>query len=100
MNTQILTLREIREIVLPLARKYHIGEIYIFGSYARNEATAHSDIDFLVIGGAGFKPTSVFAFAEELRKVMHKDIDVFEISEVNEGSAFYNSIMKERVQIA
>ena len=34
----------IQKIVKPLAEKYHISEVYIFGSYARNEATANSDV--------------------------------------------------------
>ena len=97
---KILSLSDIEQIVLPLARKYHIEEVYIFGSYARNEATEESDIDFLVFGGASFKPTSVFAFAEELRDAFHKEIDVFEIREVNVDSPFYKTIMKERVQAA
>ena len=100
MSEIILTLGDIQRIVKPLAEKYHISEVYIFGSYARNEATSASDIDFLVFGGKDFKLTSVFAFAEELRMVIQKKIDVFEINEVNLDSAFYKTIMKERVKVA
>lgn len=28
-------------------KKYHVKEIYLFGSYARGEADAQSDLDFL-----------------------------------------------------
>ena len=100
MNKTVLTIDEIIRIVKPLAEKYHISEVYIFGSYARNEATANSDIDFLVFGGEGFRLTSVFAFAEELRMMIQKEIDVFEINEVNENSQFYKNVMKERVKVA
>ena len=100
MSDKILTLSDIRRIVKPLAEKYHISEVYIFGSYARNEATSSSDIDFLVFGGNGFKLTSVFAFAEELRMIIQKEIDVFEINEVNRDSTFYTTIMKEMVKVA
>ena len=96
----VLTLSEIRSIVKPLAEKYHISEVYIFGSYARNEATSASDIDFLVFGGKDFRLTSVFAFAEELRMQIRKEIDVFEITEVNRDSTFYETIMKEKVKVA
>lgn len=100
MSEKILTLSDIQRIVKPLAEKYHISEVYIFGSYARNEATAASDIDFLVFGGKDFRLTSIFAFAEELRMVIKKEIDVFEINEVNQDSTFYNTIMKERIKVA
>ena len=99
MSETILTLHDIQQIVKPLAEKYHISEVYIFGSYARNEATSSSDIDFLVFGGKGFKLTSVFAFAEELRMIIHKKVDVFEIHEVNLESTFYKTIMEEKVKI-
>lgn len=100
MSDKVLKLNDIQRTVKPLAEKYNISEVYIFGSYARNEATAASDIDFLVLGGKDFKLTSVFAFAEELRRIIKKEIDVFEINEVNRNSTFYNMIMKERVRVA
>ena len=100
MSGTVLTLAEIQRIVKPLADKYHISEVYIFGSYARNESTLESDIDFLVFGGKNFKLTSIFAFAEELRMLFKKDVDVFEINEVNKDSTFYETIMKERVKVA
>ena len=100
MPETILTIGDIQRIVKPLAEKYHISEVYIFGSYARSEATPSSDIDFLVFGGKDFRLTSVFAFAEELRMQIRKEIDVFEITEVNKDSAFYETIMKEKVKVA
>lgn len=100
MPETILTIGDIQRIVKPLAEKYHISEVYIFGSYARSEATPNSDIDFLVFGGKDFRLTSVFAFAEELRMQIRKEIDVFEITEVNKDSTFYETIMKEKVKVA
>lgn len=100
MSDAILNLDDIQRIVKPLAEKYHISEVYIFGSYARNEATSASDIDFLVFGGEHFKQTAIFAFAEELRMQIQKEIDVFEIHEVNRDSTFYETIMRERVKVA
>lgn len=100
MKNNILTFENIAGTVKPLAEKYGIDEIYLFGSYARDEATPESDLDFLVFGGKNFKLTLIFAFAEDLRKNFQKDVDVFEINEVNKGSDFYNNIMKERRLIA
>lgn len=100
MSGTVLTITDIQRIIKPLAKKYRICEVYIFGSYARNEATVDSDIDFLIFGGKNFKLTSVFAFAEELRMIIKKEIDVFEINEVNKDSLFYETIMKERVKVA
>ena len=44
----IYTLEEIRSRTLPIIQKYHIPAMYLFGSYARGQATEDSDLDFLV----------------------------------------------------
>ncbi|MBQ6615467.1 MAG: nucleotidyltransferase domain-containing protein [Thermoguttaceae bacterium] len=100
METGVLSLQEITQCVTPLAKKYKIAEVYVFGSYARNEATSESDVDFLVFGGKDFKLTSIFAFAEDIRNTIQKDVDVYEIHEINVDSPFYKRIMKERVLLA
>lgn len=64
------------------------------------EASESSDLDFLVYGGERFKPAMIFLLAEELREVLKKDVDVFEINEINKDSDFYNAIMKERLLMA
>lgn len=64
------------------------------------EATEESDLDFLVFGGENFRLTRIFAFAEELREILKKNVDVFEINEVNTDSVFYDNIMKERLLTA
>ena len=51
MDKQILTSEDINRFVRPIAEKYHVKEIYLFGSYARGEADENSDLDFLVFGG-------------------------------------------------
>lgn len=97
MSENVFTISKIKEIVKPIAEKYNVEEIYLFGSYARGEATKDSDLDFLVFGGKSFKLTMIF---EELREAFQKEVDVFEIHEVNTDSAFYSSIMKERLIVA
>lgn len=100
MKKEILTTEEIEKIVRPIALKYNVEAVYLFGFYARGEADAESDLDFLVFGGEKFKLTMIFAFAEELREAFERKVDVFEIHEVNQGSVFYDTIMKERLLIA
>ena len=100
MSNEVFTIDRIKEIVRPIALKYHAEEIYLFGSYARNEATTESDLDFLVFGGKDFKLTMIFSLAEELREAFQKEVDVFEIHEVNRESTFFDTIMRERLLVA
>ena len=100
MDKRIFTLENIIDMVKPLAEKYKVKEIYLFGSYARGEADENSDLDFLVFGGDNFKLTNIFALGEDLREVLQKKVDIFEIHEVNQDSEFYRTIMREKVLVA
>ncbi len=48
MKWTLETLRQRREEILTIARRYGAREIRIFGSVARNEAGPNSDIDLVV----------------------------------------------------
>ena len=54
MNDRIFTIDKIKSPVKPIAEKYQVQKIYLFGFYARGE---------------GFELTMTFALAEELRGV-------------------------------
>ena len=84
MSDHIYTQSEIFAVVRQLLKKYHAESAILFGSYARQEADVASDIDLI----------------EELHRTMGKAVDVYELREVNAGSAFYHTIMEEGVRIA
>jgi len=100
MQNTVYTIDRIKEIVKPIADKYNVQSIYLFGSYARGDADENSDLDFLVFGGDKFKLTNIFALAEDLRIAFQRQVDVFEISEINTDSDFYLTIMSERLNVA
>ena len=43
---------EIKAVVSTLAKQYGAGRVYLFGSYARGEADAQSDIDLRIDKGS------------------------------------------------
>ena len=100
MSDHVYAQDEIFAAVRMLLKKYHAERAILFGSYARQEADAASDIDLIVVGGSKFDPTDVFCIAEELHRTMGKPVDVYELRELNANSAFYNAVMAEGVQIA
>ena len=91
---------EIENIIKTLLERYNAEYALLFGSYARGEETPDSDVDVIVFGGEHFKKSNIFAFAEELRQMTGKDVDAFEICEVNKNSPFYDSVMEEGIKIA
>ncbi len=100
MSERIYSQEEIFSVVLPLLRKYHAERAILFGSYARQEADAASDIDLIVIGGKDFDLTDVLCIAKELHCALEKPVDIYELREINPKSAFYDAILAEGVQIA
>lgn len=99
MRKCIINMEDIVLTVKPLACKYQVEKIYLFGSYARGEADYNSDLDFLIIGGEKFKLTNILSIGEELREAFNIEVDVFEISEINKDSELFKSIMKDKILI-
>lgn len=100
MTERVLTAEELMRIIKSLLTKYHAQAAILFGSYARNEADAVSDIDVVVIGGAAFEPTNVFSLADDLHRMTQKAVDVYELCEIDQDSDFYRTILREGVRIA
>ena len=48
----IYTTDQIRRIAAPIAAAYGVKNMHPFGSYARGEATEHSDMDLLIDRGS------------------------------------------------
>ena len=94
------TEKQVQDAIKALLRRYGAESAVLFGSYARGEQTDTSDIDFIVFGGINFKKSNIFAFAEELRQMTGKDVDAFEVCEVDPQTPFYQSVMEEGIKIA
>jgi len=69
-------LEKITKKIKPIAKKYNLMYVWIFGSYAKNKHTDNSDIDILVRTEdvcEGFKLVEV-KFA--LEKALEKEVDI------------------------
>ena len=51
MREQIYSVGDLRAIIAPIAARHGVERIYLFGSYARGEATKNSDVDLRVDKG-------------------------------------------------
>jgi len=80
----IYTIEEIRAKIKPVAKKYDVKEMYLFGSYARGEADENSDLDFAVQDeNTRLMGTDFFGFEEELEDVFGTAIDLISINSVH-----------------
>ena len=103
----IYTIEEIRSIIAPIAKKYRLPAVYLFGSYARGNATEKSDIDILVdTTGTDLKSLfSLGALYVELEDALNKKIDLITVSSLEQKTKmpsqeqFRDTVMRERVTV-
>ena len=69
------TIDEIREKAVPIAKKYGVGKLALFGSYARGDSHAGSDIDFVIELGA-IQGLEFFGFALDLEDEFKIRVDI------------------------
>jgi predicted nucleotidyltransferase len=53
--------------------------IYVYGSFARGEMRADSDIDVAFLHEREFDPVEVFTIAQELASSVHRDVDLIDL---------------------
>lgn len=103
----VYTLNELKNIITPVTRKYGIPAVYVFGSYARNEATEQSDVDLLIdrTGSSIHNMFDMGGLYEELRERIGKEIDLVTTQTLEQNSTkrrtplFVRSINSERITI-
>lgn len=85
IEPNILTIKQIKERIKPIMAKHNIKEIYLFGSYARGDATRDSDVDIYCESGDILSLYDEVDLKEELENALGKKVDVITIgSEMNE----------------
>lgn len=77
----------ITRIVSPIARKYGVEELYLFGSMARDEAREDSDVDFIYRLSATdlHRSHTVRGLRNDLRKALGRDVDLTRKSYVTDA---------------
>ena len=94
MSDKVYTLEEIKAIASPIARRYDIAALYLFGSYARGDMTNSSDIDLRIDKGniRGFQLAGLLLDLEDSLGV---PVDLVPTTSLD--SHFLDSIRKDEV---
>jgi predicted nucleotidyltransferase len=101
------TTTEIAQRVKPVAERYALPEVYLFGSYARGSNGDESDIDLLV-RSRGSKVNSAFDMGllfSDLEAALEKEIDLVTIESLDLNTRrrgrrhFAESLLNEKVLI-
>ena len=76
IHRNVLTIKEIKERIIPVMKKHNINEIYLFGSYARGEAKNSSDVDIYCEAGDIETYIDQGFLEDELEAALGKDVDI------------------------
>ena len=75
----VYKIEEIAERVRPIAERYGITKVYLFGSYARGEATEESDIDLLVDANSIKTLIAYGGLYGDLKDALQKELDLITV---------------------
>ena len=90
----VYTVEQIAQRILPVAQKYGLKAVYLFGSYARGDMTSGSDIDLRIDKGSirGFQLAGLLLDLEDSLGV---PVDLVPTTSLD--SHFLDSIRKDEV---
>ncbi len=94
-GNKVYTLEEIRAKAVPIAKKYGVKKLSLFGSYARGEADAQSDLDFLVDDGEIKSLFKYLDFVYDLEGEFGCHVDA--VSTGIQNKKFLSEIQKDEV---
>ena len=92
IEPNILTIKQIKDRIRPVMEKHGIRDVYLFGSYARGEATNKSDVDIYCEPGDVQTLIDEVTVEEELAAALGKDVDVLFF-----GTTFSTDFFKEQL---
>ena len=83
----LLTIDEIKKKIRPICEKYNVRALFLFGSYARGEATEESDVDFHLVSDRDIDLFKMIGLRLDLEEVLKKEVDL--ISQISEDSKIF-----------
>ena len=95
MEAKSYTIDEIKKIVTPIAKKYQIALVYLFGSFARGDYNEQSDIDIRIEKGKLKGMIALCGFYTEVSEALERRVDVLTTGSLSD--VFLESIKKDEV---
>jgi len=89
------TIEELEEKIIPVAKTYGVTRVSLFGSYARGEANAASDVDILINKGRLNGLIQYFSFVQELEDLLGCHVDV--VTNGIQDKNFLENIKREEI---
>ena len=97
MSNKIYSIDELKTILAKILKDTVVQKAILFRSYAKNCPTETSDIDLIIDSNGKLLNINFYGLLEELVEQLNKNIDLFEITEIQKDSDMYKNIQKEGV---
>lgn len=94
MNDKTLSLEKIHNAVIPLAQRYGLERVFLFGSYARGDATETSDVDFRIDRGS-MRGIEFGGLYEDMKDALNRPVDIMTTNQLDKS--FLSEIQKEEI---
>jgi predicted nucleotidyltransferase len=91
------SIEELKEIIAPIAEKYHISKVYLFGSFARGDYNEQSDIDLRIEKGELKGLFALCGFYTEVEEALQMKVDVLTTGSLED--TFLKKIKKDEVML-
>lgn len=97
----ILTLEDIKLRLFPIFEKYHVRQAFLFGSYARGEATPESDVDIRIDCADNPLLKTLFritGFRQQLDAALGKEVDLLTMLPSKKyDPVFHQNVLRDEV---
>ena len=99
VSKKIYTINEIKQILEKLLKNMPVYSVVLFGSYAKNLATANSDLDLVIDTKEQLMGFKLYSLITKIEEEFNKNVDAFEKSEIIENSKIDEEIKKTGVVV-
>ena len=95
----VMEIQRIRKIVEPIASRYGVEKMYLFGSRARGENGQNSDFDFFIHAGKIRDLFQLSGLMNDLRTSLESDVDIITAGALRDDDIFAPEIKRDGVLV-
>ncbi len=95
--SKVYSITELKNRLLPVFQEYGVRSAVLFGSYAKGNATARSDVDLLV--DSGLRGLAFYGLLESVSTALNVPVDLLDVTQIEHGSQVDREIHESGVPI-
>jgi predicted nucleotidyltransferase len=94
---KVYSIDEIRMQLTPVFKSVPVYKAVLFGSYAKGNATADSDVDIVIDSKGELLNMAFYGVLEDVTQSLGKNVDLIEFSEIKKGTPIFYEIERQGV---